>query len=380
MRRAVGRPAADSSAGEDPLQDGPVGNGETGDRAAGENSTVGDVDAVEALIRGGGGRLRERMARIERHLERVTVDAGAPLAVHANSTIMAGGKRLRPLLVVLAAESAGPDLATASSPLDTGEEDECLIRAAAAVELVHSATLVHDDVIDRAPLRRGNPTVAATAGRQAAIATGDLLFSRAFAELARNDDPAQLGALSDASSALAAGELLQREDAYASHVAIERYLGRCELKTAALFEAACRLGALVAVPGSTDLADALGAFARRIGLAFQILDDVLDVSGPVERTGKSRGTDLLDGTVTLPLILAREREVELSEVDLATLSGAREAEELCDRIAATGALEAAREQALTLVAEAKRSLPGSLPAGRGASLEQVADAVVERYR
>jgi geranylgeranyl pyrophosphate synthase len=245
---------------------------------------------------------------------------------------------------------------------------------------------VHDDVIDGAQLRRGRPTVAAGAGRRVAIATGDLLFSRAFAELARNEDQAQLRALSEASSALAAGELLQREDAYAPHVTIERYLRRCELKTAALFEAACRLGALIAAGaagvGPTDLADALGAFARRIGLAFQILDDVLDVSGPVERTGKSRGTDLLDGTVTLPLILARERDGELAGVDLAALHGARQAEELCERIAATGALEQARARALVLVAEAKAALPAAVAgrAGSPALLEQVADAVVERYR
>jgi geranylgeranyl pyrophosphate synthase len=342
-------------------------------------SSVGDVDAIEALVRGGGAQLRERMARIESHLEHVTAAAGAPLAVHANATIVAGGKRLRPLLVVLAAEAAGDSL-------KRQEEEVRLLRAAVAVELIHSATLVHDDVIDRAELRRGHPTVAASAGPRAAIATGDLLFSRAFAELAHNDDPSQLRALSDASSALAAGELLQREDAYAADVAIERYLRRCELKTAALFEAACRLGALVAVPGSSDLADALGGFARRIGLAFQILDDVLDVSGPVERTGKSRGTDLLDGTVTLPLILAREHDGELAEVDLAALRGSdgtggvRIAEELCDRIAATGALAQARERAHALVAEAKAALPASLPAGGAARLELVADAVVERYR
>src|SRR5205814_5659812 len=124
---------------------------------------------------------------------------------------------------------------------------------------------------------RGHPTVAAVAGREAAVATGDLLFSLAFAELARNRCPDQLRALSDASSALAAGELLQREDAYASRVAMERYLRRCELKTAALFEAACRLGALTATDGSHVLADELGEFACRIGLAFQMLDDVLDV-------------------------------------------------------------------------------------------------------
>jgi geranylgeranyl pyrophosphate synthase len=333
-------------------------------------STTSDEDAVAEIMRRGGPRLRERMVRIEEHLERVTAQSGAPLAAHATATVVAGGKRLRPLLVVLAAEAAG----------GLEESDEALVRAAVAVELVHSATLVHDDVIDGAALRRGHPTVVATAGRQTAIATGDLLFSRAFAELARNDDPAQLRALSDASSALAAGELLQREDAYASRVAVERYLHRCELKTAALFEAACRLGALVTSAGAAGLADELGAFARRIGLAFQLLDDVLDVSGPVERTGKTRGADLLDGTVTLPLILARERDAQLAALDLASLAGPEEAAELCERIAATGALREARERALAFVGEAKAALPAFLPDGRAALLDLVADAVVERYR
>ncbi|MFI5038260.1 MAG: polyprenyl synthetase family protein, partial [Solirubrobacterales bacterium] len=301
-----------------------MGGTTTSDPAAG-------LDGVDVILRRGGVQLRERMARTELHLERVTARAGAPLASHANATVRAGGKRLRPLLVVLAAESAG-------GPPCTSEGDECLVRAAVAVELVHSATLVHDDLIDGAQLRRGHPTVAAVAGREVAIATGDLLFSLAFAELARNGSATQLRALSDASSALAAGELLQREDAYAAHVAVQRYLRRCELKTAALFEAACRLGALTAADASYGLADALGAFARRIGLAFQMLDDVLDVSGPVERTGKARGTDLLDGTVTLPFILAREREPELATVDLASQASPEEAEALCERIAATGAL------------------------------------------
>ncbi len=353
-----------------------------------------DEDAVAAIVRRGGPALSERMRSAERHLERVTADAGPPLAAHASATIAAGGKRLRPLLVVLACEAAGGP--------DAAESERRLLRAAVAVELVHSATLVHDDVIDGAQLRRGHPTVVADAGRNAAIATGDLLFSRAFAELARNDDLAQLRALSDASSALAAGELLQREDAYAQRVSIKRYLRRCELKTAALFEAACRLGALVATGRSADagvdtdggaasgsgdrrtapsaLADGLGAFARRIGLAFQLLDDVLDVSGPVERTGKTRGADLLDGTVTLPLILAREHDPALAQVDLATLRGPEQATELCERIAATGALHEARERALTFVAEAKAALPELLPAGRAALLDAVADAVVERYR
>ncbi len=388
-----------------------------------------DEEAVAEIMRRGGAVLRERMVRTEEHLERVAAEAGAPLAAHATATVLAGGKRLRPLLVVLAAIAAGTpsaDERLATTEDDRGQETltsdrsgetfpsgagrlgdasgasvspigprfeqhapfeqhprfgQPLVRAAVAVELVHSATLVHDDVIDGAQLRRGHPSVVARAGRRTAIATGDLLFSRAFAELAHNDEIAQLRALSDASSALAEGELLQREDAYAPRVAVERYLRRCELKTAALFEAACRLGALVAAGGSAAvLADALGAFARRIGLAFQLLDDVLDVSGPVERTGKPRGTDLLDGTVTLPLILARERDEHLAKVDLASLDGPEQAGELCDRIAATGALEESRERALALVAEAKAMLPAILPNGRAALLDLVADAVVERYR
>jgi geranylgeranyl pyrophosphate synthase len=343
-----------------------------------------DADTLAEIMRRGGPALRERMARTEEHLERVTAEAGAPLAAHAVATVAAGGKRLRPLLVVLAAGAAatppGHGQRADGQTADGQDEEKALVRAATAVELVHSATLVHDDVIDGARLRRGCPTVVATAGRQAAVATGDLLFSRAFAELARNDDLAQLRALSDASSALATGELLQREDAYAPRVAVERYLRRCELKTAALFEAACRLGALVANGGTVTLADGLGAFARRIGLAFQLLDDVLDVSGPVERTGKTRGADLLDGTVTLPLILARERDEQLAAVDLATLDGPEQAAQLCDRIAATGALGEARARALAFVAEAKAALPAFLPDGRAALLDLVADAVVERYR
>jgi geranylgeranyl pyrophosphate synthase len=338
---------------------------------AGTN-TAADVEAVEEIMRRGGPVLRERMARTEAHLESVTAEAGVPLSSYATATVVAGGKRLRPLLVVLAAESAG-------GPGEEPERGQSLVRAAVAVELVHSATLVHDDLIDGAQLRRGQPTVAAEAGREAAIATGDLLFSRAFAELALNRDPEQLRALSDASSALATGELLQREDAYAEDIVVERYLERCRLKTAALFEASCRLGALVATGGTPTLATSLGEFARRIGLAFQLLDDVLDVSGPAQRTGKARGTDLLDGTVTLPLILARERDKGIASFDLATLTGPAQAEMLCERIAATGALEEARERALSIVAEAKATLPPSPSDARYELLDLVADAVVERY-
>jgi geranylgeranyl pyrophosphate synthase len=244
-----------------------------------------------------------------------------------------------------------------------------------AVELVHSATLVHDDVLDAAVLRRGRPTVVASAGRSIATATGDLLFSRAFAELAGGGSVEPVRVLSDASSALAQGELLQREDAWKLQTTRERYLRRCDLKTARLFRAACELGAL-AGGGNVAL---LGEFGEHIGLAFQILDDVLDVSGPAERTGKHRGTDLLDGTVTLPLILARERDPELAQLDLRAVRTPEQAEGVCDAIAATGALEAAREVALAMVADAKGDLPCLPEPSQQAALELVADSVVDRY-
>ena len=306
--------------------------------------------AVARVVDAGGAHIPSLLAAVETRLAVAAGGHGEVLATHAGTTIAAGGKRLRPLLVLLVA----------------GVESDAVVRAAASVELVHAATLVHDDVLDAASLRRGRPTVVATAGRAMATATGDLLFSRAFAELARNDDAEQVRALSRASSALARGELLQREDAFDASVSVERYLLRCELKTAALFEAACELGALAAGREVAPLA----AFGRRIGLAFQLLDDVLDVSGPAERTGKHRGTDLLDGTITLPFILAR------LDVDPRSVTTPEEAERVCAEIAGTGALEESRARALAIVAEAKKELP-DLPQRR--ALELVADGVVERY-
>src|SRR5918995_69130 len=297
------------------------------------------AEAVAAVIAAGGAHVPGLMDELEERLQVLARSHGPVLAEHASATIAAGGKRLRPLLVFLAAGEPEPDHAG-------------VLRAAVAVELVHSATLVHDDVLDAAALRRGRPTVVASAGRGIATATGDLLFSRAFAELAGGGSVDAVRVLSDASSALVQGELLQREDAWKLQTTPERYWRRCDLKTARLFRAACELGAL-AGGGNVAL---LGEFGERIGNAFQLLDDVLDVSGPAERTGKHRGTDLLDGTVTLPLILARERDPELARLDLRAVRTPEQAENVCDAIAATGALQAAREEALAMVAEAKAGL------------------------
>ena len=311
-----------------------------------------------AVLAAGGPDLAQLLERAEERLAEVARGHGELLGGHAAGTLSAGGKRLRPVLVFLCA----------SEPADS------LVAGAVAVELLHTATLVHDDVLDAADLRRGRPTVFAVGGRAAATATGDLLFSRAFAELTATGSADAVKVLSTASSALARGELMQRADAFDADVTEQRYLERCRLKTASLFEASCRLGALFG--GRPELADQLGRFGERLGVAFQMLDDVLDVSGPPERTGKPRGADLFDGTVTLPLILARREDPSLT----VSVRCAEEAAAVCDRIAATGALEKARENAFAYVDEAK-ALVGEIELSqpRTDALLLVADGVVERY-
>ncbi len=310
---------------------------------------------VTAVLDASSRWLPSRLGQVEDLLREQGRDHGERLGSEAATTLAAGGKRLRPLLVLLCAGADG---------------GEAAVRAAAAIELVHMATLVHDDVLDDAPLRRGLPTVAATAGRDRAVAVGDLLFSRAFALLATHGDARAITLLARASVALARGELAQRRDAFDAGVSEQRYLDRCRLKTGALFECACLLG---------HDAEALGAFGAEIGLAFQLLDDVLDVSGPPERTGKARGTDLLDGTVTLPLIVAAESDPSLRAIDLHGLDSDA-AESLCDRIAATGALDQVRTRALSMVTDAKQKLNETqFDDEQKHLLDLVADGVVQRY-
>lgn len=310
---------------------------------------------VTAVLDASSRWLPARLGEVENLLRAAIAGQGEKLGEDATATLAAGGKRLRPMLVLLCAGAQG---------------DERAVRAATAIELVHMATLVHDDVLDEAPLRRGLPTVAATSGRDRAVATGDLLFSRAFALLAEAGDARSVALLAEASVALARGELAQRQDAFDLGVSEERYLARCRLKTGTLFECACLLG--------RD-EESLREFGADIGLAFQLLDDVLDVSGPPERTGKARGTDLLDGTVTLPLIEAAAADPAIREADLRALDAAS-AEALCDRIAATGALERVRSRALAMVAEAKRALQqATFEPEQKQLLSLVADGVVQRY-
>jgi geranylgeranyl pyrophosphate synthase len=310
---------------------------------------------VTAVLDASSRWLPARLGEVEDRLRAAAAGHGEALGEDAGATLAAGGKRLRPMLVLLCAGEAG---------------GEASVRAATAIELVHMATLVHDDVLDAAPLRRGRPTVVASSGRSRAVATGDLLLSQAFSLLADAGDERAVAILAAASVALARGELAQRHDAFDTGISEQRYFERCRLKTAKLFESACLLG---------EDDERLREFGANVGLAFQLLDDVLDVAGPPERTGKARGTDLLDGTVTLPLIEAASLDPGIREIDLRSLDPAA-ATALCDRIAASGALDTVRDRALEMVATAKRQLgdPGFAPEQRKL-LGLVADGVVQRY-
>jgi len=279
--------------------------------------------------------------RVEERLEQaVATDPGA-VARAGSQTLRSGGKRLRPLLVSMCATDAA-----------RGRFE--LVRAGCAVELVHMATLVHDDVLDAAPLRRGHPTVWRTDGRGLATATGDHLFARAFAELTATGDMPAVAILADACLGLARGEILQRRQAGDPSVTVDGYLERCTLKTGRLFSAAARLGARFSQLSADDAA-ALGRFAEALGLAFQIADDVLDCDGDPDTTGKPLGTDLLDGTVTLPLLLAARRDPQVAAV-IARGAVPDDVLPTLARVVRCGAAAAARAEAQRLAERATAEL------------------------
>jgi geranylgeranyl pyrophosphate synthase len=259
--------------------------------------------------------LEERLRAAIAHSPGVVADASA-------DALAAGGKRLRPLLV----------------RLTTDDRDRAL-RGGVAVELAHTASLVHDDMIDRAELRRGRDAVWHAYGEPTARATGDYLFARAFAELADAGDLEGVQILAGTCLALVRGEALQRSQLHDPDTPIDAYLARVALKSGKLFEAASLLG-------SRD--PRLGEFGLALGIAFQIVDDILDCTGDTTETGKIAGTDLREGTPTLPLILAaREDEVVRRALAGGPLDG------VLVRVPATGALERSRELALEYAREAR---------------------------
>ena len=268
----------------------------------------------------------------QRLVEAVGREQGLAATVGAEA-LAAGGKRLRPLLVFLA----------------TPPDRDPPWAAGVAVELVHMATLVHDDLIDRAGYRRGHASAWSRYGENAARAAGDYVFARAFAELAATGEAPAVRTLARACLSLARGEALQRAQTHDPETTVEGYLERCALKTGKLFEAACLLG------GGPKASAALADFGLALGIAFQITDDILDCTGDALDTGKIAGTDLREGTPTLPLLLAaREDEVVRKALAGGPLEGA------LVRVAGTGALDRSRAVALAYAERARASLNGQV--------------------
>jgi octaprenyl-diphosphate synthase len=233
-----------------------------------------DLEAVDAIIHE---RLSSSVALIP--------DLAAYL-------IDAGGKRVRPMITLAAAHALGG-------------AKEATRKLAAAVEFIHTATLLHDDVVDESALRRGRASAHKVWGNSASVLVGDFLFARSFTLMVDADDLAVLAVLSDASSTIAEGEVLQLSSANDANTSLDHYMRIISAKTAALFAAAARVGAM-STKCTPREADAFEAYGRNLGLAFQLVDDALDYGGASAVMGKNLGDDFREGKITLPVILARE--------------------------------------------------------------------------
>lgn len=252
----------------------------------------------------------------------------------AEYIINSGGKRIRPALVLLVAGAFGY----------RGAHHHEL---AAVIEFIHTATLLHDDVVDESELRRGRETANAMFGNAASVLVGDFLYSRAFQMMVGVNDMRVMAVLSEATNVIAEGEVLQLMNCHDADVDEARYMQVIHYKTAKLFEAATRLGAIL---GGADagVEKAMAAFGMHLGTAFQLIDDVLDYSGEEADTGKHLGDDLAEGKPTLPLIYAMQHgsPEAAGAVREAIESGGRDAfPKVLAAIRATGALDHARARA-----------------------------------
>jgi octaprenyl-diphosphate synthase len=285
----------------------------------------------------------------------------------AEHIVAGGGKRLRPALLLLAAGA-------------TGFHGDARLELAAVVEFIHTATLLHDDVVDESQLRRGHRTANSAFGNSAAVLVGDFLYSRAFQMMVGLDNLRVMRVLADATNTIAEGEVLQLMNCHDPDVDEARYLDVVRRKTAKLFEAAARLGAVL---GGADpaLEQGMADYGMHLGTAFQVIDDVLDYSGAAQDTGKSLGDDLAEGKPTLPLIRAMQAGSagQRAVVRRAILDGGREDfAQVLAVIEATGALGYARAAAARESEAAVRAI-GALPASTYRdSLLELADFSVSR--
>ena len=282
-------------------------------------------------------------------LQRLTSDV-ALINQIAHYIISAGGKRIRPMLVLLFSSALG----------FTGTER---FEMAATVEFIHTATLLHDDVVDESALRRGRQTANALFGNAASVLVGDFVYSRAFQMMVSVNNLRVLDVLADATNVIAEGEVLQLMNMHDADLSVDDYLRVIRFKTAKLFEASARLGAVLAGAGA-QVEESCAAYGRSLGTAFQLIDDLLDYEGATAQLGKNVGDDLREGKPTLPLLLAMERgtaaERELIRHAIEHGEIAR-LPEIVEIVRHTGAIDATRDAARAEADKARHSL-GVLPA------------------
>ncbi|WP_066702215.1 polyprenyl synthetase family protein [Curvibacter delicatus] len=296
------------------------------------------------------------------------LNSGVPLVGQVSQYIIAaGGKRLRPALLLMTCGALGYQSAQR-------------FNLAAVVEFIHTATLLHDDVVDESVLRRGNPTANETFGNPASVLVGDFLYSRAFQMMVEAQNMRIMQVLADATNVIAEGEVMQLMNMHNAGLDEAGYLQVIRSKTAKLFEASARVGAILA-GAEPALEEACAEYGQALGTAFQVIDDVLDYAGDAAVMGKSLGDDLREGKATLPLIAAMQRgngsQREL--IRHAIENGATEQlEAVIAIVRETGALEVSRQAAAR---EAERAVAAAqrLPAGAHAdSLLQLAAQLLER--
>ncbi len=291
-----------------------------------------------------------------------------PLVAQVSQYIIAaGGKRLRPALVLLMCGALG-------------YRGDQRFNLAAVVEFIHTATLLHDDVVDESTLRRGRSTANEVFGNPASVLVGDFLYSRAFQMMVEVGDMRIMQTLAEATNVIAEGEVLQLMNMHDAALSEEGYLRVIRSKTAKLFEASARLAALLA-QSSPAVEQHCAAYGQALGTAFQVIDDVLDYDGDVSEMGKNLGDDLREGKVTLPLIIAMQRGTEAERTIIRQAIETGGIEQMAQIIAIvqqTGALQATRDAA---AAEAQRALDAlqTLPKNPySASLEQLASQLLAR--
>ncbi len=286
----------------------------------------------------------------------------------ADYIIGAGGKRMRPLLVLLVARALGQ------------ADPKPAFLLAAVVEFIHTATLLHDDVVDESELRRGRETANAMFGNAAPVLVGDFLYSRSFQMMVEVDDMRVMKVLADATNTIAEGEVLQLLNCHDPDTDEARYMQVIRYKTARLFEAAAQLGAMTChAPAAIEQAAA--EYGRRLGTAFQLIDDVLDYSGVTGDIGKQVGTDLREGKPTLPLIHVMERgtPAERDLVRTAIEQGSTDQfDPILEAIHRTGALDYTRQRARDEAQAARDAVTAMLP-GSGASVYREALLYLTAY-